>query len=278
MENRDSLKRTMNKVRFLNHAFVVVALAALAASASAQHRPPYTPPSPETRAKLEYAYGLVKESEAMLRTARNLLVAGDLEKAWTEAERALERVAELAPSDANHAHQVLAEIYVAKGQYALALNEIAQGYKEDRTVRSLATEALALIGVGRAQESRPLLAKALKGDKMVVELQGDWTDLPAVDNASGEALAATAYLLRAVGDYEEGKRQDLESAQRLAPRNPVVGLSLATFYRKSLRRPDLARKALEKAHGGTKATRDLLARELGRIKIAEVEAAAKPNG
>ncbi len=237
-------------------ALLILSLAGLAAPASAQ-RFGGRERSPEDMAQGRAHSQLMNEINEAEGRSRAFLVRGETAKAEAEADRALRRLDGQEQDDAMPVHELLAEIYVEQGRYLLALEELKRAFPEYSNVRLKMTKALALVGANRSGEAIPLLSQALKLGNVPVLLLGGREDLPAACVASKTALAATAYLLRGIDDYRT-RQMDFEAALRLAPKNPLVALNAARFFRETAKRPDLALKALAGAVGGGEATRVLL--------------------
>ena len=255
----------MNKLPNLRTALLLL-LAFGASLASAQIiRPKYDPEMPRFRV---YAT-VMRAAEPVLRKADRLLDAGDDAGAEREAERYIEIVSEIEweperSMASTGGQRIIAEVYVRQRRYAEALT-ISRDV-DVLNAPEAAVRAVALVGLGRLDEARALLPKALKGSGLSVLLVGDRADLPAARDPSASALAATAWLVHACAttisdDAFPRARKGFDAALALAPRNPIVALNAARFYRDKLKRPDLARKALANVSGGSKETAALLASE-----------------
>ena len=244
-----------------------VLIAALGASLAAAQivRPKYDPDMPRFRV---FA-AVMQEAEKVLRKAEHLLDVGDDAGAEREAERYLSIVGEIEWEPERSmvrigGERVLAEVYVSQRRYVEALT-----MSRDVDVLNVpqgAVKAVALAGLGRLDEARELLSKALKEGNSIVLLVGDRADLPTARNPSADAVAATAWLIHACETTVDSAasaraRKGFDAALALAPRNPIVALNAARFYRDKLKRPDLARKALASVNGGGKGTAALIASE-----------------
>ena len=266
--------------RFTNYRHATLLLAALGASLAHTQivRPKYDPDMPRFRV---FA-AVMHEAEKVLRKAERLLDAGDDAGAEREADRYLSIVGEIEWEPERSmvrigGERVLAEVYARQRRYAEALTMSRD--VDVLNAPQAAVKAVALAGLGRLDEARELLPKALKEGNSIVLLVGDRADLPAARDPSADALAATAWLIHAcettVDSAASARAQkSFDVALALAPRNPIVALNAARFYREKLKRPDLARKVLANVNGGGKETAALIAKERAFLDAEK----AKPGG
>ena len=180
------------------------------------------------------------------------------------------------------AQRVLAEVYARRNRFQQAIEmswEKSKWVTAGLGARESAVKAVALAGLGRLDEARATLERSLTMDNVPVRLRGDRADLPAARDRSTKSLTATAWLIHGLEVKDGGNtlpraRRSIEEALRLAPNNPVVALNAARFYREVAKRPDLARKALKAAAGGSRETRVLIEDEGRELDRADM---AKPN-
>lgn len=266
----------MNKSPNLRTApLLLLAFGACLASAQIV-RPKYDADTPRLR---DYA-AIMRVAEPVLRKADRLLDAGDDASAEREADRYLAIVEEIEYESERSvargfARHLLAEVYARQSRYVEALAMSTDSLNAPQT----AVRAVALVGLGRLDEARALISKALKEGNSIVLLVGDRADLPAAHDPSAAALAATAWLIHACETTVDSAasprtRKGFEAALALAPRNPLVALNAARFYQATLKRPDLARRALASVTGGGKGTAALIASERAFLEAQR----AKPEG
>lgn len=217
--------------------------------ASAQHNNGHDDPA--TREWLKAAQKTVNESSRLVMLGRELLNGGKLGESLLRCDEAQRILDEAHISGGYGIAELYAEIYLARGNFTLVIEQAAKAKRKDAS-RLRMTEAIALAMSGKLREAKKIVLAAvgtIEGSSDLRKANSLW-ELPIDRGEDKDYIIATAYLIRGLSNEIPDElalpQNDYREAIKFAPRSPSVYLPYCMWLYLH-EKPEEAKAVLAKA-------------------------------